>query len=282
MDPNQNVPTWLSGAWKRFWIRDGDDGPTRSSVIVRNIQTPTLFGDVRVPDTRPSYSGATSLHDLSDAQLATLYDQQGFSGFTTVAPGHITTWHHEIDYQPPDGSTDIGRIELSEGRNMFEHGVEASYLEHWWYLESGGGSFFGFRVTRARPDGTTRTEAILSVAGDHFIYARNRKDDLPNANSLRDLIKSSGAGREQIIEILDCEVSHGFVEGGTFPWQIQLSTLPFKQGRTLDVVREVLADPKSGAVSHRKDGCGPQGDWAFPVNTLSKADLLQLFGGPVN
>ncbi len=274
----QNVPTWLSGAWKRFWIR-GNGGKPQTSVNVRNIQTPTLFGDVRIPDVRPAYSNATSLDDLSDDQLATLYDQEGFSGFTTVADGNITTWHHEIDYQPPDGSTDIGRIELGEGRNMFEHGVQANYLEHWWYLEDGGGHFFGFQVTRKMPDGSPRTEAVLSVAGDHFIYARNRAQDLPKANSLSDLIKSSKADRKQIIEWLDCEVSHGFVEGGLVPWQIQMSTLPFKEGKALDVISEIHIDPDTGAVSHKggSSKSGPKGDWSFPVNTLTKADLLVLF-----
>jgi hypothetical protein len=276
MSDPKNVPTTLSGAWKRFWIRH-NGGPPKTSVVVRNIQTPTLFGDVRIPDTRPSYANATSLHDLSDVQLATLYDQQGFAGATTVAEGYIVTWHHEIDYQPPDGSTDIGRIELAGGRNMFEHGVDSSYLEHWWYLEDGGGHFFGFRVTQARSDGRRRTEAILSVAGDHFIYARNRKVDLPQADSLQALIEATKPSRDRLIEILDCEVSHGFVEGGAFPWQIQLSTLPFREGKRLDVIGCIRVDSATGAVSRRDPACGPPGDWDFAVNTLTKADLLVLF-----
>ena len=275
MADQEVVPQWLVAAWERLYIIRNGGKPDRS-VIVRNIQTPTLFGDVRIPRDRPQFPGATSLRDLTDAQLQTLYDQQGFSGFTTVE-GYITTWHHEIDYQPPDGSVDIGRIELAGGRNMFEHGVQASYLEHWWSLENGGGNVFGVKVLRRQLDGGMRVFQILSVTGDHFIYARNRARDLPMASSLADLIASTHATREQILEYLDCEISHGFVLGGRFPWEIQLSTIPFKQGQPLAFVTQIVVDPQTGAVSHQ----GDTGDeiWSFPVNTLNIEDLVVLFPG---
>jgi hypothetical protein len=243
-------------------------------VNVRNIQTPTLFGDCRIPKDRPRYPDAHSLRDLSDAELATLFPQEGFSGFTTV-DGYVTTWHHEIDYQPPDGSVDIGRTVPAGGRNMFEHGVQASYLEHWWYLESGGGSFFGVKVLRRLPDQTTRIHQILSVAGDHFIYARNRAHDLPMASSMKALVEQERPSRDLLLEWLDLEVSHGFVLGGRCPWQIQFSTLPFREGEPLAFASEIVVDPKSGAVSHR--GETPDLIWSFPVNTLDVEDLVVLF-----
>jgi|SRR5215813_12787982 len=267
------VPTWLVAAWERLYILGSDGKPDRS-VNVRNIQTPTLFGDVRIPKDRPRFSDAKSLADLTDAQLETLYPQEGFSGFTTV-DGYITTWHHQIDYQPPDGSVDIGRIELAGGSNMYEHGVQAVYTEHWWNLSTGDGKCFGVRVFRRRPDNTTRIYQILSVTGDHFIYARNRAMDLPMANSLADLIKSTHATRAQILEYLDCEVSHGFVLGESKPWEIQFSTLPFKQGQALDFINQIVVDPKTGAVSHR--GGPPDEIWSFEINTMNIEDLLVIF-----
>ena len=134
-----NLPDWIVAAWERIYILRGPGSSPDRSVNVRNIQTPSLFGDCRVPKGRPDFSRAKCLSDLSDEELKTLYDQQGFAGFTTV-DGYVTTWHHLIDYQPPDGSVDIGRIELRGGRNMYEHGVEASYTEHWWNLGDGGGT----------------------------------------------------------------------------------------------------------------------------------------------
>lgn len=55
---------------------------------VRNIQTPTLFGDCRIPKDRPRFAEAKSLADLTDKQLQTLYTQEGHSIPTTVfCPG---------------------------------------------------------------------------------------------------------------------------------------------------------------------------------------------------
>lgn len=268
------VPKWITASWERLYIiRESGSKPDRS-VNVRNIQTPTLFGDCRIPKDRPAFAGAKSLADLTDKELTTLYDQQGFSGFTTV-DGYITTWHHEIDYQPPDGSVDIGRIELSGGRNMYEHGVQATYTEHWWNLGSGDGNYFGVTVLRAKPDNTYRNHEFLSVNGDHFIYARNRPKDLPMADSLEELIKKTKASRKQILEYLDCEISHGFVLGGTKPWEIQMSTLPYKTGRSLEFAKKIQVDPKTGDMSHK--GSDPDEVWSFEVNTLKLEDLVVLF-----
>jgi hypothetical protein len=271
---NKPVPKWLIAAWERLYIIGEPGSAPDRSVNVRNIQTPTLFGDCRIPKDRPAFQNAKSLSDLTDKELTTLYNQQGFSGFTTV-DGYITTWHHEIDYQPPDGSIDIGRIELSGGSNMFEHGVQSTYTEHWWNLASGDGKYFGVTVLRTQPDGTYRNHEILSVNGDHFVYARNRPKDLPMADSLETLIKKTKASREQILEYLDCEISHGFVLGGTKPWEIQLSTLPYKTGQSLDFVKQIHVDPKTGDLSQRD--ADPGDVWSFEVNTMNIEDLLVLF-----
>jgi len=270
----QPVPSWLAASWQRLWVINNNQGPPKDTVNVRNIQTPTLFGDCRIPKDRPAFPDAKSLADLTDAQLKTLYPQEGFSGYTTV-DGYIITWHHEIGYQPPDGTIDIGRFEILGGRNVLEHGVQAVYLEHWWRLEQSGGDFLGVKVMRKLGDGRQRVHEILSVSGDHFIYARNRDFDLPMANSLADLIKQEKYTRKQILAVLDCEVSHGFVLGGRQPWEVQFSTLPFKENKPLDFAAQIVVDPKTGALSHR--GTTPDLSWSFPINTLDIEDLLVLF-----
>lgn len=270
----QLVPSWLAAAWQRLWVINNNQGPPKDTVNVRNIQTPTLFGDCRIPKVRPAFPDAKSLADLTDAQLKTLYSQEGFSGYTTV-DGYIITWHHEIGYQPPDGTIDIGRFEILGGRNVLEHGVQAVYLEHWWRLEQSGGDFLGVKVMRKLGDGRQRVHEILSVSGDHFIYARNRDFDLPMANSLADLIQQEKYTRKQILAVLDCEVSHGFVLGGRQPWDVQFSTLPFKENKPLDFAAQIVVDPKTGALSHHGDT--PDLSWSFPINTLDIEDLLVLF-----
>jgi hypothetical protein len=271
------VPSWITASWKRLWVINNNQGPPQDTVNVRNIQTPTLFGDCRIPKDRPRYPEAHSLADLSNAELATLYPQEGFAGYTTTE-GYIITWHHEIDYQPPDGSIDIGRFEILGGRNVLEHGVQASYLEHWWRLEDAGGYFLGIKVMRNQGHGQQRVHEILSVAGDHFIYARNRAFDLPMANNLAELIKKEKYSRKQIIAVLDCEVSHGFVQGGRQPWEVQFSTLPFKEDKPLEFAQRIRVDPQTGQLV--QPGLAPDLIWSVPVNTLGIEDLLVLFPPP--
>ncbi len=217
----QPVPSWLAASWERLWVINGASGPPTNTVNVRNIQTPTLFGDCRIPKDRPRYPKAKSLEDLSDKELETLYPQEGFSGNTTVE-GYLVTWHHEITYHDKQ-----------------------------------------------------RLHEILSVAGDHYIYARNRSFDLPMADSLAALIKKEKYKRKQIIEILNMEVSHGFVLGGRVPWEVQFSTLPYKEEKPLDFASEIMVDPKTGKLAAKKPS--PDLLWSFPINTLAEQDLLVLF-----
>jgi hypothetical protein len=233
-------------------------------MTVRYLQTPFWFGDVRIPVDRPRIT-AGSLAELGDAELASLAKQRGFFGHTTVA-GDVSTWHHELDYQPSNGSVDTGRIERLGASSMLEHGLDGSFVEHWWNLGSGDGKFLTVRVMRAG-----RLDRMLVVAGDHFLYARNRASDLPAARSLTEL--AAQASREQLLAYLDCELSHGRVRGGSVPWQIEHSTLPWREGTQLAFVDDLTVGP-AGALAAR---AAAGETWTIPINTLAPDDLRVLF-----
>jgi len=261
----QALPAWFLGVWQREWIRHGVE--TESNVTVRFLQTPTMFGDVRIPKARPPSLRTKALADLADSDLALLAEQRGFFGYTTI-DGNVATWHHEIDYQPPDGSDDIGRLERAGPDRMFEHALDESYVEAWQSLTSGDGKFLVVRATKGR-----RLDRVLLVAGDHFLYARNRPRDLPAAASLADLIAKSHATRETVLAYLDCELSHGLARGGRIPWEIVNSTLPWREGSHLEFA-DLIAVDSAGRLSAR----GPSTEtWAFQVNTMGAEDLRALF-----
>jgi hypothetical protein len=259
------LPSWFTGAWTREWI---DRKGTRSDLYdVRYIQTPTLFADLRIPRDRPQLSHAASFADLTDADLRVLARQRAFAGVTTLS-GELATWHHELDFQPSDSSPDIGRLERLDDAHMYEHATDGSYIESWRSLGSGDGKFLALRVERAG-----RLDRLLLVSGDHFFYVRNRRADLPHAESLDSLIATTRATRAQIIELLDCEFSAGRVRSGAIPWEVQRSTLPWREGKRLDFVDEVIASDAGHPLAS-----APSADrWSMPVNTFSHAERIALF-----
>jgi hypothetical protein len=95
------------------------------------------------------------------------------------------------------------------------------------------------------------------------------------APSFAALVEKEKPSREVLLEWLDLEVSHGFVLGGSFPWEIQFSTLPDREGEALAFAQEIVVDPRTGTVGHRGDT--PDLIWSFPVNTLDVEDLVVLF-----
>jgi hypothetical protein len=251
-----------AGAWQRDWISRHGGAPD-TSVTVRYVQTPSMFGDVRIRGDRAALAGAASFADLSDDQLLALAKQNGFAGYTTV-DGANATWHHEIDFQPSDGSADIGRIELSGNGTMFEHALDESYVESWSALGGGDGPFLAVKVVRG-----DRAEHVLAVAHDHFVYARARVTALPAADSIIDAIARTHATREAIIGFLDCEISYGNTRG----WNIVHSTLPWQEGKRLAFIDRIGIDARGRTVATVTEAGEA---WSFPVNTFTPADLRAL------
>ena len=264
------LPSWLPGVWSREWIEER--GVRSSTFDVHYLQTPTFFGDVRLPLDRPKFPHAASFRDLTDEELRALAQQRGFTGRTTMA-GAIATWHHEIDFQPPDGIDDVDRLERIAVERMHENGLDGSYTESWRSISDGEERFLVIRTERAG-----RPARILLAAGDHFLYVRNRPNDLPEADSLDVLIAASRASRAQIIRYLDCEFSAGRVRNGSIPWEIQHSTLPWREGHHLDFVDEISLSGGADGVGPRRPGAER---WTVPIDTLAPGELTSTRNAPV-
>jgi hypothetical protein len=262
------LPTWLRGEWSRDWILVGK---VKSSPLdVHYLQTPTYFADIRIPKVRSGISAVKSFSDLTDQQLRLLASQDGFAGRTTLA-GSVATWSHEIAFQPSDGTPDAGRLKRLPPDRMHESGLDGSYTESWRRLLSANGRYL---VIRAEHSG--RLLRTLVVVGNQFIYVRNRVKDLPIAPSLKSLIESTKASREEIVEYLDCEFSVGRVRGGPVPWEIQRSTLPWREGHHLDFIDLISVRDGGAGLAPRAAG---DDQWLVPMNTFSPRDIKALFGG---
>jgi hypothetical protein len=262
MTEPEPLPGWLCGSWRREWIQRR--GVMDPPMAVHYVQGPRAFGDLRIPGDRPNTS-AGSLEELSDDECLVLARQSGFAGFCE-AESDVVTWHHELDYQPTLGAreVDVGRVERS-GAAMLEHALDGAYVELWWPLSSGDGRFL---VLEARAG--ARLERLLVVAGDHFLFARNRAVELPPARSLAELVGASGVTRAERLAYLDCELSYGLVRGGARAWQIQRSTLPWREGCPL----ELPASCVEGALAL-------DSGWTVQADTLAREDARVMFGDGV-
>jgi hypothetical protein len=150
---------------------------------------------------------------------------------------------------------------------MFEHALDDSYVEAWSTLGRSDDRFFAVKVSRA-----DRVDQVLSVAGNHFVYARARASALPAAQSIADAIAQTRATREIIIAFLDCEISFGT----TPDWRVERSTLPWQEGKRLAFADRITIAASGEPVS--RDAAAGE-TWSFPVNHVSADELRALFPG---
>lgn len=254
------LPEWLLGDWRREWIERA--GVRRQPHSVDYLQTQSAFGDLRLPRARERMN-ARNFDELSDAEVRQLTEQRGFAGFTTVQ-GDCVQWHHELDYQPClEPELDEGRV-ACQGAQMMEFALDGSYSECWWRVAGSDGRQL---VLDQRRDG--RLEQLFILVGDRFFYARNRAVELPRAASFQALLASTSPPREALIAYLDCELSVGRARGGSEAWQIERSTLPWREGSSFR--------PPLGCVGAETS---VEPGWAQRENSLLAQELELLFGGP--
>jgi len=264
--PEVQLPRWLWGEWNRDWIQRGK---SRSSTLdVHYLQTPTYFADIRIPKARAGLAAAKSFADLTDQQLQLLASQNGLTGLTALV-GTAATWSYEVAFQPFDGTPDTSRLERRSPNVMQEVGLDGSFTESWRRVSVGSGKYLVVRVQNAG-----RLLRSLVVVGNRFVYVRNRSRDLPTASSLEALIETTKATRERIVEYLDCEFSVGRIRGGSVPWEIQQSTLPWREGHHLEFVDQLPA--RAGGATLAPTSVGDD-RWSVPVNTFEPSDIQALF-----
>lgn len=228
-EPPAPVPDAYLGVWNRTLLETSSGRDERSRVWW--LQTPRWHADLRIPAERPDFSGVTRLADCDDGQLAWLATQQGFCGVTQV-DGEVCTWHRQLDFQPANGSRDIGRMAF-DGERVIETGVESDYLEIWERLPHSRGGTAALELVVERGELPSRP-AWLFVAGDCFMFVRGRAHPPPSAVDLSSLIAQARPSRAQLLDWLNVEISFGHRSGAT-PWRIEHSTLPFREGKTLSL-----------------------------------------------
>ncbi|MDB5956097.1 hypothetical protein [Ramlibacter sp.] len=211
------VPRHYLGVWERKVLRVGSE-PQDTRTRVFWLQTPHWHADVRVPADRPSFAGVASPADCSVQQLRWLVRQEAFAGITTVS-GDRCWWHRMIDFRFRR-SQDVGRMAFA-GEQVEEFGVHADYYELWQRLPGTGTG------ARAWQD-TAGPRRIACVAGDRFLFVRERPVWDAEAVRIQARIELGEASRVELEAFVDFEASFGRIEGDAA--RIELSTLPWREG----------------------------------------------------
>lgn len=256
------VPAWAQGVWRRNSMRK-ESGLFDDTTQVFWAQTPTLFADVRIPANRPDTAGRTSLAAYGDDELLLLAQQQGFAGSLPI-DGQICRWQRAIDYQPIQPWLDEAAM-FREGDNLIEIGIHNNYFEDYTLVDDGGSQFLALDCPEHR--------RLLVVIGSRFLFVRGRETALPNGVELADLV--AGAAPAQKRALLDCEFSLGHGLGGDDSWQIDLSTLPFREGQPLFAANLWQFDLDDRRAVETTDG-GTR-EWTVHTCTLNQREMSRLF-----
>ena len=210
------APEWLTGIWRRESIVYSDGTEDRSTCVLWG-QTRSRYVDLRIPADRPPARGRRSFDDFSEGELLLLAEQMGFAGHV-VLKGDVCTWIRYIDYQPNTGRPDSGRLELN-GDALHERGEASSVLGrdyheifHREHKAERCCALQSFAPTQGgvNEEGTAR--AVLILIDNHFLFAQARSEELPQGQSLRELVLAAGKDRSLIHRYLDCEISVGKIE----------------------------------------------------------------------
>lgn len=219
---NTDVPEEYVGAWRK-----------RSNVDHAYwIQTHRLHAMLEIPADRPDFSGRTAWADFSDDELMNLARQGGVSG-ACIAAGDILHRRRQVDYLPQRGDPFLRRMRR-DGVQLIDECLDGRHRCTWDLMADGHNEIVGLRFhdVEVGSSGGDQCRGYLLVVGPYFMYVRDRQAATQRAESLAVLAECKRFSREQLIDVLDFEISFGS-RAGTTPWRIQLSTIPFREGRQL-------------------------------------------------
>ncbi len=213
------VPEAYVGLWQRTLLRA--PGVEDTTTRVYWLQTPSWHADIRVPADRPVLSDRDGLAALTPEEMRALARQQGFAGITEVE-GELCRWHRRLDYQPPSGFNDIGRMQFEGPDRLLEYGVEQDYFEIWERVPGSGES-----EVLEHDDPNGRPAVLLSL-GPWVMFVRARSAAPGRATGLVELVAAADDPRR--VALLDFEISFGRRDGAGKAWRTELSTLPWLEG----------------------------------------------------
>jgi hypothetical protein len=242
---NTDVPESYVGAWRKRSERE------RSYWL----QTHRLHAMIDIPADRPDFAGRRGWEDFSDAELMILAQQGGVAG-ACIAAEDILHRRRQVDYLPQRGQPFLRRLRR-EGNLLTDVSLNGQHPWVWECLADGSQMLVGLRFHDVEMGGAgDQCRGYLLVVGPYFMYVRDRFVATQRAESLALLAELKGFSRSQLVDVLDFELSFGRREKDE-PWRIELSTIPFREGRQLmtdEVLQRIIAQAGRGPERIRRAG----------------------------
>lgn len=227
----------IIGAWKRPLFAGKLECTTEDDEEVYNVQTSTLFVDLRIPRCKPvrrwenagkqlAMNGATSrqiLESFSNHDLRLYARQHVFGGFSALSLENgrsLCTRHHCIDWnyipgkpRPRPNKWYIERCAKPDNSpfdvwNEWSYATDENgqcyYYERWERLprdEVGCGFRLALRKRKNRADyASINEDGILVAVGDHFNYIIGRE--------LRGVVRAY-PNASNLVELVDSAIANG-------------------------------------------------------------------------
>jgi hypothetical protein len=254
----------ICGAWSRAYFVGGWEYSSDQEETVYNVQTNTLFIDLRVPTTRKRLlpSTATSLSDYTVEHLKYYARQHVFCGFSVVSTEKqierlVCVRHHCLDWNfvgTPRSRPNKWWIEMNDDSNKWKEWAFATddhgqhyYCEQWERLPGGESSEPVLALRKQRLDDNNDDEdGMLLVVGTHFNYIKGHAvlasgccHKYPNATSLVTLVDAAleAGDLATALEWLGrIEAGHGHVDN----WIVDCAIQPWKENTRLFQKEELV------------------------------------------
>ena len=240
----------ICGAWTRPLFVGGFEHSTNDHEIVFNIQTNTLFIDMRIPRLASQIlheGGHDNFSVMNEEQLRLYARRHAFAGYTVLNYEQnrpVCTRHHCIDWN----FVGIGRnrpnkwfVEMHpKHSNTWKENSFAKddfgqhyYWERWERLKddaNGDGLILALRKQSKVEDG------IIVVVGNHFnyIFARklSGKENTYDKGNLVDLVDAAIKAGDRVTaeSYLSIDAGHGTISNG---WMIDSALQYWKEGTSL-------------------------------------------------
>jgi hypothetical protein len=305
----------IVGCWARPLFTGGFKEDTSAETIAFNLQTPSMFIDMRFPVLRPSdrLRARGSLQACSDDDLRYLARQHCFSGYSLPSQENqyqFFTRHHIIDWnyhpafprprpnkwwvQLDNESDETGANTVAQSFKEFsfvrdQYNVPI-YFERWSRIKGDGNGkkYLAMRRNTGCPMDAIRQgrqperDGVIIVVGNHFAYAVNRPMPIPEFDGSKGpggpaLVDYalSRGGRVDAERYLDLEGSYGTVD----QWQVQKSTHPWKEGQSL-LPSGSKVTVRLGRRQQNIESIDVLGyNWTILECSFSIAELQRLFAG---